>query len=266
MLGCCLVLRPDSNARRGGAVLSKLLRLRQGLWDARQSPVIYFVVLFFLGMSINLVSAEPWLPAVRRVMEWVPPLAVLLLLLTPAARRFWPWGTVEPNASVFEAGSCRGLVVFASPGPGIATARKAISYHTTAGKALEKVWIFCSDFSVANAETLAANVAEEWPDIEAGLVKMSDAGFQDVETVQEKIESIVYGCLREKGWLESDVVIDFTGGAKTTTAGAILAGLPAARRMEFVPAEKKNEAGYGLDAGNPREVQIDYRMRRIRST
>jgi hypothetical protein len=246
-------------------VTLKLSRMRKSLWEPAQYPLIYFVSLFLLGLSINLVSSEPLLPAVRGVLEWVPPLMVLIVLLLPAARRFFPWGRVEPDTRMFQARRCKGLIAFAVPGLGIATARKAIQYHAAFGDALEIVWLFCSDFSLANAELLAAEVSAARPAIEVALVRMSDAGFQDVETVQETIESTVYGALHELGWLESDVVIDFTGGTKTTTAGAILSGLPTSRRMEFVPAEKKNEVGYGTDAGDPREVRIDYRMRRIRN-
>lgn len=105
------------------------------------------------------------------------------------------------------------------------------------------------------------------PALEAHLERMSDTAFQDVESVQERLESVVYGSLKERGWLDSHVILDFTGGTRTTTAGAILAGLPQSRRMELVPAERKDPDGRATDpsaAGNPREIRIDYRMKRVR--
>jgi hypothetical protein len=245
----------------------RLERLQRTLWEPRQNPLIYFLAAFFFALSVNLISSEPWLPWVKRIVEWAPPLGILVLLLSPAVRRFWPWGAIDPATKVREARPCKGLVVFASQGPGIATAAKAVAYHLSLGDPLQALWIVCSHSSADNADRLRRDLALNHPDLETEVVTMTDDDFQDVEAVQQRLETEVYGSLHGRGWWEGDVVLDFTGGAKNTTAGAILAGLPANRRLEFVPAEKKNEEGRATGpeaAGNPREIRIDYRMKRLK--
>jgi hypothetical protein len=249
--------------------LNKLLKLRRTLFDPNRNPLMYFVAAYFLAVSVNLFSSEPWLPWVKWGLEVGTPLVILVILLSPAAvRRLWPWGReVEPETTVYEARHCRGLVVLASPGPGIATAAKAVDFHSRLGDHLQTVWIFCSDSSGANADKLHRELADAHPALEIVMQRMTDAAFQDIESIEERIESEVYASLEARGWSDSDVILDFTGGTKTTTAGAILAGLPQARRMEFVPADRRDAEGRVIDplaAGNPREIRIDYRMKRVR--
>jgi hypothetical protein len=248
--------------------LNKLLKLRQTLFEPRHNPLLYFAAAYFFAVSVNLASNEPWLPWAKWLLEIGTPLVMVAILLWPAAvRRLWPWGReVEPETTVHEARRCRGLVVLASPGPGIATAAKAVDFHSRLGDHLQTVWIFCSDSSGANADKLHHELVAAHPALEIVMERMSDAAFQDIESVEERMESEVYASLEARGWTESDVILDFTGGTKTTTAGAILAGLPQARRMEFVPAERRDAEGRVIDplaAGNPREIRIDYRMKRV---
>jgi len=248
--------------------LNRLLKLRQTLFEPRHNPLLYFVAAYFLAISVNLASGEPWLPWAKAALEFGTPLVILLILLWPAAlRRLWPWGReVEPETTVYEARRCRGLVVLASVGLGIATAAKAVDFHADLGDTLQTVWMFCSDSSAAHADKLRLELAARHPALEIVIERMTDAAFLDVESVAERIESQVYGSLKAKAWLDPDIILDFTGGSKTTTAGAILAGLPQSRRMEFVPAERKDPDGRATDptaAGNPREIRIDYRMKRV---
>lgn len=240
---------------------------RTSLWDPRAKPWFYFLVFFLLGISVNLVSAMvtpssvPWW-----LLVVAPPLLVLFLIWSPQFRAFVQRMNGEAIPSIFVgAKACKGLVVFASMGGGIATARAAVVYHRTQ---LERVWLICSTQSKQNAESLKAgleNAADELARIPKGvitLVEVSDAVFSDPESIRTCIESNVYDRLPD-GMEEDDVMIDFTGGLKTTSAGAFLAGLPFGRRLEVIDPKNVDLNGKGMDPGDTREIRISYRLKRV---
>jgi hypothetical protein len=239
-----------------------LREILQSFWDARKYPLIYFAVLYGLAVSSNLAVA-----AVQRstLAAWLVglgmPLVVLIVIITGQLSRFFP-RSIE-TAILPKARHYRGLVVLISMGSGVETAEAAARYHAGASSDLY-VWMLASAQSRVDAVGLEGTL------ISQGLVKhghvflidLSDEGFENPESVRDAIERKVYGKLPE-GIEERDVIIDVTGGRKTTTAGAFLAGLPAGRRMQVNNPSEVDAEGHGIKPGDPMEIVVDYRLKRI---
>jgi hypothetical protein len=92
------------------------------------------------------------------------------------------------------------------------------------------------------------------------LLHLSNREFDNPERVRKTIDQEVFENL-PTGMEASDVLIDITGGFKTTTAGAFLAGLPEGRRLQIVRPLTTDERGRGLKPGDPDEIAIDYRVK-----
>ena len=87
--------------------------------------------------------------------------------------------------------------------------------------------------------------------------------FEDPEQVKDAIEDKVYGEL-PAGMRPDDIVIDITGGRKTTTAGAFLAGLPRGRHLEYNSPSEINIRGQGVKPGIPIQISLDYELRKLK--
>ena len=57
---------------------------------------------------------------------------------------------------------------------------------------------------------------------------------------------------------EDEIIIDFTGGQKPTTAGAILAGIKPGRRMQFISSDYKD--GKPINS-KPVEIDVSYQVK-----
>ncbi len=240
--------------------------MKANAWSAaflepRKSPLVFLAASYVFGMSINLTAATfeaqsiPWWLVVAGV-----PIAGVLLIATPLIRKIWPPLRIEFGDTLIKAKPCKGLVVLVSPGKGAATAEAAIRYHASA---LIKVWLVHSETSKQAALALIDELSGEdgFKADQFEPVPLSDGYFEAPDTVRQTLEERVYGRL-PLGMEEGDVIVDFTGGRKTTTAGAFLAGLPRPRRLQVVQPQKTDVRKRGLKAGEPLEVRIEYRLKR----
>ena len=240
-----------------------LSRLREALIDQRRIPIVFVLGAFLSGIAVN--DATAWVASrwPKLTPGWLA-LGVLgfLLLVLQSDWFFRLWRGAGPRSLVVRAGHCRGLVVFASMGGGIATAEAAIRWHAAG---LERVWILHSDLSRAAAEKLANGFRDEegFRSISFETVYLTNEDFDNPEEVRAVLDERVYGALGA-AMEDREVVIDFTGGTKTTTAGAFLAGLPEGRRMQVNRPAEKDDQGRGMLPGPPFEILIDYRLKRMR--
>jgi CRISPR-associated protein (Cas_Cas02710) len=232
----------------------------RSLWDPGHNPLVYFILALLVGASVNVLSG--WLATNFPFFSAWGSVAIVvgafLLLLSPLIRQsLLPQRVLEPISSLrVPAKKRRGLIAFVSIGGGWATADAAIRYHK---ELLIWVWLLHSPASKLNAEKLA----ESFGDL-VRLVPMTEEEFGDPEAVKEAIQKI-YSGLRHSGLEESDVVIDITGGTKTTTAGAFLAGLPAERNLQVIRAATKDSDGRAIEAGEPIEIDINYTLKPIQN-
>ncbi|MBM4028234.1 MAG: hypothetical protein FJ280_23000 [Planctomycetes bacterium] len=235
------------------------ISIRESFWDARRSPLIFFAVAYFFGVSVNLASS---LEFVARHKWWIllgVPAVIVIVILSPLFPQVWPRRRAEPVSTIQPARKYRGLVVFASVGAGIETAIAAIRYQNP-----EFVWCFHSDKSQNDAFKLKESFLREGllTDEKLRLLRLTDEEFDNPGTVREAIENSVFSVLPE-GMTERDVIIDMTGGLKTTTAGAFLAGLSPDRNIEIMKPASTDERGRGQVAGQPLEISISYRLKRV---
>jgi len=231
----------------------------RSLWDAEHNPLAFFFLALLVGASVNVLSG--WFATKCPTgSAWVS-VAILvgafIALLFPVFRHsLLPQRVMEPISSLkVPARKRRGLIAFVSVGGGWATADAAIRYHRSS---LVRAWLLHSPTSKLNADNLGATFGDL-----VRLVPMSEEEFGDPEAVKQAIEQI-YSKLPDTGLEQGDVVIDITGGTKTTTAGAFLAGLPADRNLEVIRAATKDpNDGRGLSAGEPIEIDINYTLKPI---
>ncbi|HXO20896.1 MAG TPA: hypothetical protein VOA87_13350 [Thermoanaerobaculia bacterium] len=241
---------------------STLRRLRRGLWEPGASPVTFFVGAFLFAISANLVSSR--LQEHSTLASGFVFGIVGLILVVLVSRR-WLADDIRPTVDYGAPRKHKWLVALASPGGGIATAEKAIRYHLPV---LQKVYLVCSrgkepPLSEPAAKDLIKKLEQEGllAQGQIELIPLSATAFDDPEAVRSAIEAL-YDLLPE-GIAEHEVVIDITGGKKTTTAGAFLAGLPRGRHLEYVPATRVSSEGRGEEPGDPIEIVIDYKLKKL---
>jgi hypothetical protein len=233
----------------------------ESFWEPRKGPLVFFGVAYLFGISVNVASnhiqGRFWTP----VFLYGIPTCIAVFILSPWAVRFvgrlWRVAHVE-GAHLKAARRHEGLVVFASKGLGIATARAAIEYHRP-----KHVWIYCSTTSDSDAHDLASEVVRNnlMPTEGIHLLALTDDDFADPEAVRARIESDVYAGLSDIDLAEGDVVIDFTGGKKETTAGALLAGLLPGRHLEVVRPSEVEKNMRGEQPGEILEIDLRYKLR-----
>lgn len=251
--------------------MGKWQRFREAFWNPNAGPIIFFAAAYLIGISVNLTSGlieETWgedkSSAVYLALAFGIPGLVALVLLIPRILR---WRTGEAFESFAEVRSPRphkGLIAIASLGKGIETAERAIRYHAPA---LEKAWLLCSSTGDQMSEPLARELKLRFertlrfrPDV-IEIIPLPLSKFEDPESVKDAIEKI-YASLPEH-LFENDIVIDITGGRKTTTAGAFLAGLPKQRHLEVILARERDELGRPkLD--DPIQIDISFSLKRVR--
>lgn len=233
----------------------------RSLWDPGHNPLVYFILALMVGASVNVLSG--WLAQTFPVFSASASITIVvgafIALLFPLIRQsLLPQRVLEPISSLkVPATKHRGLIAFVSVGGGWATAEAAIRYHK---ELLVRAWLLHSPASKLNADKLF----ETFGDL-VRLVPMTEEEFGDPEAVKKTIEWI-YAGLRDSSLNASDIVIDITGGTKTTTAGAFLAGLPAERNLQVIRAATKDIDGRALEAGEPIEIDINYALKPIPKT
>jgi hypothetical protein len=152
-----------------------------------------------------------------------------------------------------------------SPGKGSETAAGAIEYHSHS-PGFSRVWLVHSDTSKSSAEQLLEELSRR-PHLSREtfcLLHLPDSQFDNPGLVHDLIERAVFRELPE-GMTEAEVIVDLTGGMKGTSAGAFLAGLPRGRRLEYVSPATRDSRGRGTRPGEPIEIGIDYKLKRLPS-
>lgn len=235
---------------------------RQSVWDPRKGPVTYIAAGYLLALSSNLFSSVLQKSAIAAwTFAVLPPLVVLGLVVSGRFPRLF---ARTPDIEILAtARACRGLVVLVSLRDGVATADAAARYHARFSRDLY-VWMLASAQSRAAAVELKTRLVQEdiLQDERVRFIDLSDADFENPERVRTAIEERVYQKLPDD-IEEHDVIVDVTGGRKTTSAGAFLAALPAGRRIEVNKPSETDEAGRGTKPGDPMEIVIDYRLKKL---
>jgi hypothetical protein len=244
--------------------MSKRWSFVESFWEPRRGPLVFFAVAYVFGISVNVASNQIAGRFWTIAFLYVVPALVALFILSPwvigVVARFWRVAEVD-RAVLKSAGRYAGVVAFASAGEGRATVYRAIDYHRP-----RHAWIFCSERSEAEARQLGAELIRDGIIAAEGLHhrKLSDQEFANPEAVRAAIEAEVYAKLDEHDLSEEEIVIDFTGGKKETTAGALLAGLPPGRHLEVVRPEVVDRNQRGTVAGEVMEIDLRYRLRPVK--
>lgn len=150
------------------------------------------------------------------------------------------------QANVLEVGGPvrghQGLIVLASPEPGISSAEAAIRYHLSAG-ALEHCRLVTGG---PGSETSAASliqklVGEGVPMARFHPLPLDPADADNPEAVYRRINQI-YEEAEEAGLREDEIIGDYTGGTKSMTAGMILACTAPRRHLQFMDAPSRGSS------------------------
>lgn len=159
----------------------------------------------------------------------------------------------------------RGLVVLASPGPGITSAEGAIRYHRCDG-VLEHCWLVTGG---PGSEQSAARLVEKL--VGEGMsmgrlhtVALSPKDADNPEAVYRRINA-VYVEAGDLGFNEDEIIGDYTGGTKSMTAGMILACSAPQRHLQFMKPRRYTADGRAEPGTESDPVAIDIRFELIPS-
>jgi hypothetical protein len=223
-----------------------------------------------IGIAVNAVT-ELIVQKIGR--EWTVALAVLAAVaivvfakpmgsLTNAFWRLFQATVLEVKGPV---GGHRGLIVMASPGPGIASAERAIGYHQDQGS-LEHCWLVtggpASERSAAGL--IDALVGKGFPLNRIHSVALSEADSDNPEAVYRRIDAL-YDEAATLGLREDDVIGDYTGGTKSMTAGMILACAGPLRHLQFMKPHRSTPDGRAEPGTDADPVAVDIRFKLVHS-
>ncbi len=147
-----------------------------------------------------------------------------------------------------------GLVVAVSrrsgDNPQATPAELAIRHHLAAGT-LRHCWLICTEQSLAEAERLVRLLEDEGvsrrlfhygEDWELGTVdeagrpltmSLDATRVDDPNYVRQLVEGIYGAAWRQFGLGEGEMIVDYTGGTKSMTAGMMLACVSPERRLQY---------------------------------
>ncbi|MGQ9523229.1 MAG: hypothetical protein ACUVTZ_00175 [Armatimonadota bacterium] len=242
------------------------------IWNDTKHPLLVILFAYIAGISVG--SAQTWLESL--VAPWVLAAvgAVLLLVVAVVGVPQWlvrvvsEWRSRETTRAVLIESPDeprRGIIVFASMGRGIQSAKAAIQYYLGKGS-LERCWIMTGgEESLRQAKCMVADLLQQPecpldpPTFEFKRMTKEDIG--NPERVRETVEEI-YSSLPEN-WAESDVVADYTGGTTSVTAGMVLACASPRRNLQYMKPLKLDEHGQAVpEAGSvPVLVNINYAVK-----
>jgi hypothetical protein len=182
--------------------------------------------------------------------------------------------------------SCRGLIVFMSPSSSdkASSAETAILHHWYKdSRTIRYCWIICggeksydSAFDMVNKRLIDQEGsikfiygAHQYINPEDELASLSlllpTEKIDDPNYIRQLIEAIYTQATEEFQLLENDIFIDYTGGIKSMTAGAILAGADPDRRLQYIRNDYKDDGDRIPGREEVMEVDISYRVKPINS-
>lgn len=157
----------------------------------------------------------------------------------------------------------RGLIVLASPEPGISSAEGAIRYHLGAGS-LKHCWLVTggSGSEASAAGLIEKLVREGVPMAQFHPLSLDPADADNPEAVYRRINEI-YEKAGEFGVREDEIIGDYTGGTKSMTAGMILACASPRRHLQFMKPRQYTADGRAEPEAESDPVAIDIRFELI---
>lgn len=240
------------------------------LQDAGQ-PLLFVFFTYVLGIAVGSAQTvcENWFGA--ELVAIIGGIILGILLLAEVHRQFVRWLQASNRGSVLDVEKLvpnppghRGLIVVASRGEGISSARRAIEYHLSKGT-LEKCWILTGGReSKESAQNMVGEFVQNGvrPDL-FEYVELRGEEVDNPDIVCERVESIFENL--PEGWSESDVAADYTGGTKSMTAGIVLACAKPGRHLQFMkPRAYLPDGRADSSAGSDTVlVDINYKVRPV---
>jgi CRISPR-associated protein (Cas_Cas02710) len=182
--------------------------------------------------------------------------------------------------------SCRGLIVFMSPSKleKASSAETAILHHwDKESRTISYCWIICGGQKSYDSASEMVNGrlieqkgsikfiygAHPYTNPEDELQSLSlllpPDRIDDPNYIRQLIEAIYIQATGEFQLLENEILIDYTGGLKSMTAGAILAGADPDRRLQYIRNEYQEDGDRIPGHEEMMEVDISYRVKPIDS-
>lgn len=221
-----------------------------------------------LGIAVN---AGTDLIVQRIGREWT---VVLALLVTGAivvfarplgslARAIWELFQARVVEVEGRVRGHRGVIVLASPGPGITSAEGAIRYHLTT-RTLAYCWLVTGGpSSEQSAARLVETLVREGMSMDQfHVVALSPMDSDNPEAVYRRING-VYTEAGNLGLGEDEIIGDYTGGTKSMTAGMILACAAPRRHLQFMKPRRYDADGRAEPGTESDPVAIDIRFELI---
>lgn len=163
----------------------------------------------------------------------------------------------------------KGLMVIASIGPGISSAKAAIAHHWQDGNAnLKHCWIISAgQGSLDSARDLAASLIKEGLASECLHYDEWNMSASDADNPLKMFELVnrIYQDASGKGLKENEVTADYTGGTKSMTAGMVLACTTPQRELQFIRPRQyqaNGQADYKFPS-DPYTVDIRFQPLRL---
>jgi CRISPR-associated protein (Cas_Cas02710) len=178
--------------------------------------------------------------------------------------------------------SCRGLIVFMSLyKPAQATpAESAILHHwQKKSRTISHCWIICGGTSIQEgaATMLTDRLAEqreamifiyehcEYPNPDDRKHPLSlvlpSSSIDDPNHIRQVIEAIYVEAEKKFGLAENEILLDYTGGNKSMTAGAVLAGADPDRRLEYMHTDFDEKGNPIWSKTEMMAIDISYRVK-----
>lgn len=133
-----------------------------------------------------------------------------------------------------------------------------LDHHKAHGR-LEKVWVLHTTDEDGRASCQRVVDACSTRSLPVEAVPLRPEAADDPEPVFDAVERI-YRHAHAEGLRENDLLLDYTGGTKHFTAGLVLAGAQAGRRLQTLKPRRRTETGYADRSAGSRCVEVDLRF------
>jgi hypothetical protein len=239
-------------------------RLWAGIDAEIAKPLVSLLVgAVTLGITVNagtdllVQTIGRWWTVLLGVTSTVIVLARPVQTLRRVLRSGWHARVVEIGGPVE---GHRGLIVLASPGPGISSAETAIRYHL-ATESLEHCWLVTGG---TGSEQSAAGliqklVSEGVPMKRFHPTALAASEADNPHAVYRGINRI-YEEAKQVGLEEEEIIGDYTGGTKSMTAGMVLACVSPRRHLQFMKPQRYTADGRAEPGVSSDPVAIDIRF------